>query len=365
MKIQQITTQDGIQIEPGNLVVLVGPNNVGKSQFLKDIHNRMINDRNTREVIIKQIEFERPSTFDELIYGLRKKSITGKDSVWILDGINSRLNGGDSISLSKNVEENYQEHPLPPLIEQVGKLRVAYLEPGSRLQIATLKASSNPDAAPNNLLQSLLVDRTNIESELQDIFKLTFGKEIMLDHSRMVELQFRVADEFDKKPEKIQDIIHFFSQYETLDQQGDGFKSFVGVVLSLLLSKRRIILLDEPEAFLHPTQARTLGRWVSQFSERADEQIFVATHNANFLSGLLSGSDQVDIFRLNRFGNDTQVHEITSDAISKITKSPILSSQPVHEAIFYEGVIVCEADTDRIFYQKVFSKEFEAQDTLF
>lgn len=42
--------------------------------------------------------------------------------------------------------------------------------------------------------------------------------------------------------------------YTMLQEQGDGFRSFVGIVLSILLSKDKIILIDEPEAFLHPTQ---------------------------------------------------------------------------------------------------------------
>ena len=53
-------------------------------------------------------------------------------------------------------------------------------------------------------------------------------------------------------------------QFQTLDEQGDGFRSYVGVVLSVLLSEGRTILLDEPEAFLHPMQARRLGAWLAE-----------------------------------------------------------------------------------------------------
>lgn len=155
------------------------------------------------------------------------------------------------------------------------------------------------------------------------------------------------------------------SQYNTLDRQGDGFRSFVGVVLSLLLSKGRIILLDEPEAFLHPAQARVLGGWVADHSDSVDTQIIIATHNANFLAGILSRKPDADIFRLNRIGDRTSYNHVPSEATERLVKSPILSSQRVMEAFFYKGVVVCEADSDRIIYQTVAAREFGNENILF
>ncbi|GAH72454.1 unnamed protein product, partial [marine sediment metagenome] len=56
---------------------------------------------------------------------------------------------------------------------------------------------------------------------------------------------------------------------------------------------------------------------------------------------------------------------ITSDATSKLAKSPLLSSQRVLEAIFYKGVVVCEADSDRCVYQTVAVRQFSNQNILF
>ena len=129
-----------------------------------------------------------------------------------------------------------------------------------------------------------------------------------------------------------------------LDTQGDGFRSFVGVVLSLLMSKGRIVLLDEPEAFLHPAQARQLGHWIAEHSKHSAEQVIVATHNSSFLSGILASDQAVNIFRLNRKGDRTTYTLIPSKATADLAKSPILSSQRVLESVFYKGVVVCEAD---------------------
>src|SRR3954452_10968168 len=44
-----------------------------------------------------------------------------------------------------------------------------------------------------------------------------------------------------------------------LEKEGDGMRSFVGILLHVLLSNDMISLVDAPEAFLHPPQARLIG----------------------------------------------------------------------------------------------------------
>jgi len=124
-------------------------------------------------------------------------------------------------------------------------------------------------------------------------------------------------------------------------------------------------LLDEPEAFLHPAQARYLGKWIADNSDKLSGQIIISTHNSNFLSGLLQSDKKVDIYRLNRNGNDTTFKLIPSDATENLAKSPMLSSQRVLEAIFHKAVIVCEADADRIVYQTVSTLHHNNQEILF
>lgn len=373
MNIAQITTKNKTTIKPSNLVVLVGPNNVGKSQFLKEIHNKIISQKNISPKIIEQIDFVKPPTFNDMIFGLRRTSKASEPNSIILDGITSTLMDGKQERLSTAHETNYEDHSIDAFLPTIGKFKAAYLDAERRLQIGTRRNVTNSETAPANLLQILMRNKTGAKKELECIFEQTFNYKIKLSFEP-ADICFRVAKKFEgEEPSDISDKIDYFSQYETLNDQGDGFKSFVGVTMSILLCNQRIILLDEPEAFLHSTQSRILGRWIAEKlnppegseSTRINEQIFIATHNANFLSGLLSGSDNVDIFRLNRIDDNTSITEVTSEAISELTKSPLLSSQSVHEAIFSEGVVVCEGDADRIFYQKVFLKEHSSENILF
>ena len=72
-----------------------------------------------------------------------------------------------------------------------------------------------------------------------------------------------------------------------LENQGDGIKSFLGLALTVLSTNVDLICVDEPEAFLHPAQARTLGRWLSRQATLRNIQILVATHDRDFVLGLL------------------------------------------------------------------------------
>lgn len=214
-------------------------------------------------------------------------------------------------------------------------------------------------------MQSLFLNKQE-ENILIEAFKDAFNMDIKLDYSELTTLCLRVAKNLPEIPDDPQQAYLITRNLNEIDSQGDGFKSFVGIILGLLFSKNRIILLDEPEAFLHPAQARFLGKWIIDHSDIFDGQLLICTHNSNFLSGVLSSDKKVDIYRLNRTDNITKYNLLPSDATDKLSKSPILSSQRVIEGIFHKGVVVCEADADRAVYQSVASIECNSnQEILF
>ena len=57
--------------------------------------------------------------------------------------------------------------------------------------------------------------------------------EIRLDYTGLRNLCFRVSDEFEEIPSDPRDAREIMSKYRKLDDQGHGFRSFVGVVLIL------------------------------------------------------------------------------------------------------------------------------------
>ena len=109
------------------------------------------------------------------------------------------------------------------------------------------------------------------------------------------------------------------------------------------------------EAFLHPPQALQLGEIISGLVEPS-QQIFIATHSADFLRGLLSSTRDAVIIHLDRVENITEANVLDSATLNQIITDPLLSSSRVLEGMFYKGVVATEADADAVFYQRLFQK---------
>lgn len=368
MKLAEITTKDGEVIELGKFTLLVGPNNVGKSQTLKDIHRKLLKGHKAETTLISSIKIDRPATFDELYEGLDIRIDQINIGHHIIDSVTSDFDPNSMIrvQLEQHRIQFEREKDLDYTYLGMSKFRVFYMDSESRLKIASKSTNYIPDeTSPKNLLQALYGSSGEFDEKLKDAFKSTVGMDIKLDYSSGLELRLAVSKEFEEIPEDPRTAYPIMKKYPSIELQGDGFRSFVAVILSLLLSKDKVVLLDEPEAFLHPEQARRLGKWISDHAEGFPCQILVATHNSNFLSGLLSGKQAADIYRLNRTNNTTKFNKITAESTQALSKSPILSSQRVLEGIFSQGVVVCESDTDRIIYNSVAVHEHKKQEILF
>ena len=368
MKIKTIHTTAGQSLPAEKFIVLVGPNNSGKSQTLKDIHTLMYSGPTERIVLVKSIDLEKPTHFNELLQGLKISKNPGRPRESMIMGIGARLIGNESlpINLSEKETEFDKASNANFILGNLSRFHITYLDVQNRLTIAQTSPAKNPhDKRTINPLDALYKDTSGAMDELKVIFRQAFNMDVEFDYSGLIEYCFRLADQVPKIPVDPKKAFPIMGTYGKLDVQGDGFKSFVAVVLSLLIAKSRITLIDEPGAFLHPPQARLLGRWIAEYSNTISAQLIAATHNSNILSGILSGSHNVQILRLNRTANTTTYHQMSPESTSKLAKSPLLSNQRILDAVFYTGVAVCEADADRCIYQIVSTKEFNNQNILF
>ncbi len=128
-------------------------------------------------------------------------------------------------------------------------------------------------------------------------------------------------------------------------------RSFAAISMHLFVSSvHSIVLLDEPEAFLHPPQAKLLGNLI--VSERSKEtQLFVSTHSPSVVLGLVSAKrENLKIVRLHRDGDINRVNLLDSAFVSSIAEDPLLRYTSLLDAIFHERAIVCEGDADSMFY---------------
>lgn len=159
-----------------------------------------------------------------------------------------------------------------------------------------------------------------LEQTLSDLAYEVFGEQLTLDRVNMdVRLRMGKVDvPIPLFSNPITEYAIAVAALPSLEEQGDGVKSFLGIALAVVTGNSQMLLIDEPEAFLHPGQARALGRWLGVQAKMRDIQVVVSTHNRDFVLGLLDGGDQSDvrIVRIVRNGNINRFHELPPTDIS-------------------------------------------------
>ncbi|MCC6588294.1 MAG: AAA family ATPase, partial [Bryobacterales bacterium] len=121
----------------------------------------------------------------------------------------------------------------------------------------------------------------------------------------------------------------------------------------LLAGDPNILLIDEPEAFLHPSLASKLGHEVARAALSADKRVFASTHSPQFVVGCIQSGAPINIIRLTYRGGVATARVLPSDEILELMRHPLLRSTGVLSGLFYEFVVVTESDADRAFYQEV------------
>lgn len=361
MRIEQIIFKEGESIPTSKLTVFVGPNSSGKTLVLREILKLGISDLNPPQILSKVVVKKIQNLDNELLTAARiaPKRVMNQSTDQVF-GIWYDLKTGLEFEWHvDNVREN------PPLLEHsqlptnIKAMQFAFLDGETRLAISNQVVSHNPQVeAPENILQALFVDESDAETTLSESIKNVFGVEVRLDYSGMNSLCLRIAPSFNSIEKDPRKAFVQFQNTAMLQSEGTGLRSYVASLLSILLFSSRIILLDEPELYLHPIHQRTLGLWIGNFAKTFDCQLFLSTHSPYLLSGLLSSYEDTTVVRLQRNKKETNVKTLAPSSILKLVTSPLLSSQRVSESLFQNGVILCEADSDRLIYQAVADKHF-------
>lgn len=153
-------------------------------------------------------------------------------------------------------------------------------------------------------------------------------------------------------------------QYPQIHNQGDGIRSFTGILLNLIIEHHKIFLIDEPESFLHPPQARIMGHTIgSLLSDK--QQAFISTHSPEILKGLLETCpNRIKIVRITRNDNTNHFSILNNDEFNLLWKDPLLRHSEIMSSIFHKNVVLCESDSDCRLYSIIDSYIKETK-TLF
>ena len=356
-RIKTLIFNDGTEYEvsPKDIVVFVGANNSGKSQSLKDINKAFINP--SLNIVVKRIEFEIDGT-DKFEQTLKTLSSFNKQ--------NGNYNGyGYSIHVS------FLGHLTTSSFggfDQLARFFVKQLDTRDRLSQCGPVGVIDRDEPKTHPLHYLVNDAV-LRKKINKCFYEAFGEHLQVERYggknnflRICDGVKRLAGTDVSLDDELDNATKTLDSYPKLHEQGDGMVSFTGVLLSLLIENYSVFLIDEPESFLHPPQARVLGTEIPELL--GNRQAFISTHSEHFLKGLLEvAQDRIKVVRISRDGNTNDFSFIKTEDIAKIWKDTLLRQSNVLQGLFYDAVVICESDSDCQFYSGIqtYLKEQEAK----
>lgn len=341
--IQSLTYNDGTKIEVGktDIVVFTGANNSGKSQVLRDIMHHFKSSDRPGSIIITKLHYNCDGDVSEL-----KNQFTYRDRRVY------EFNGVSFFNLSE-IDHCWRNDTK---LGQLTSLFVNHLTTEHRLNDSKDSDSFNSQyESPKNPIQALYIDDEKAKN-VSDLFHEAFGAHITLNMRGGSKIPIHVGNKLSHTAENDRvsnEYLDKLAKQPTLEKQGDGMRSFASILLNILTSKHSVTLIDEPEAFLHPPQARLLGKMLVK-KKPNDRQLIISTHSEDFLKGLLDAdSDNVKIVRINRVENVNNINILVNEQIKKLWKDPLLRYSNILSGLFHKKVVVCESDTDCRFYQAI------------
>lgn len=330
-----------------------GANNSGKSQLLKDLVEHAKEGNQARLVVLSSVAHSMTvGTAAEAEILLERQAVKQEPSTYPPQYILLPSgNGVDVNSFTQHLEFVSQNGAL-------GHLHEAFLRriPAGALSsyaAGELRTDWSPDQQKNWLLRVLYSDG-ELERELSDLVSSFFALPLFMD-KQVFPPRLRAGEIKVPAPAAnavTREYSRAVAEVPVLDEQGDGLRSFAGLALVVLALSPEVLLLDEPESFLHPGQARAIGRWLSSASRSRNIQVVVATHDKDFLIGLLDSGEAsaVDVLRVVRSSSGSELRTISSEKLDAYWADPVLKYSNALQGLFHERVVVCEGDADCRFY---------------
>jgi ABC-type cobalamin/Fe3+-siderophores transport system ATPase subunit len=341
------------------VTVFVGPNNSGKSKVLSEIENYCrTGQKNGAALLLDEIAFSGLSEdkAQQAIEHISQPPNPG-ESVQvdhILVGSRygrQQLRRNDLLSAVQNPSSN-----IPGFCQWFLTHNTLILDGRSRINLVNQQGAGDLQQAPQSSFQVLFRDDVK-RHEVRRIVSEAFGTYFVLDPTHLGNLRIRLSSRPPANDMEERGIhasaVQFHASAQLIDHASDGVKAFTGIVTEVMAGDPKVVLVDEPEAFLHPSLASKLGYEVSRAALSADKRVFVSTHSPTFVMGCIQSGAPVNIIRLTYRGGVATSRVLQSSDILELMRNPLLRSTGVLSGLFYEFVVVTESDADRAFYQEI------------
>lgn len=358
--IEKITFSDNSELtfETNQITVFVGPNNAGKSATLKEL-NTLTRQKNREGKVVKDFILRKVGTIDNLLEFVKEFSIEqySNNPQPFYSGYKFHLYGGAIEGHWKKKEDLSELQPV----------FINLLSTEERLTIAnppnSISLTKDAVSHPIHFMQK----DDSIEFKFSEYFHQAFNEELIVHRNAGNIVPLYIGKRPQPKPDEDRTSIGYLRELEKLPllhEQGDGMRSFVGVLLSVFISNYNLLLIDEPEAFLHPPQARLLGKMLAK-DLPTNRQLFLATHSGDFLKGLLEADvTNLKIVRIQRLGNINKISTLDNSDINDLWNDSLLRHSNILDGLFHSKVIICESDSDCRFYSSVLQHLYENESNI-
>ncbi|ENQ7718315.1 ATP-dependent nuclease [Bombella apis] len=371
LKVARLTFKAGsapgqlpLAIDCPNVTILVGPNNAGKSRTLREIHAKCANkeidsyqlldsielslpDRKGIAAMMKMFEIATPpgnTTVADHTYFQKPSVKLNEQQLLIHVHTGKWFEGWADDAFHESLRSNFVQ------------FFTILLDGRTRFDLTDPKATGSLEEKPQNHLWALFLDK-DARQKVRKFTQDAFAKFFVVDPTGMTQFRIRLSKRAPKTEAEEQALDSearaFHADADLLSDLGDGVKTSVGLVSAVMSLPDRILLIDEPEAFLHPTLSRRVGSVLAQTARERNATLVVATHSADFLLGCMQTAPELRIVRLTHDLGRATSRSIEPARVRELMSDPLLRSAHAMRGLFHRGVIVCEADADRAFYDEV------------
>lgn len=359
LKFGRVLGSPGENVVATPVTVFVGPNNSGKSRILAEIERYCRNGiKDAGALILEDVTFsgfgpvETASAVDRIRQPPNPSEAVNIDHILV----GSRY-GRQQVPLTALLQ--YVQEPsnnTPAFCQWFLTHNTLILDGRSRINLVNAQSAGDLQLPPQTSFQVLFQDDAK-RHEVRRMVAEAFGTYFVIDPTNLGQFRIRLSsrpprDDFEERGIHA-DALRFHAAAQLIDDASDGVKAFTGIVTEVLAGDPSVVLMDEPEAFLHPSLASKLGYEVSRAALSADKRIFVSTHSPWFVMGCIQSGAPVNIVRLTYRAGAATARVLPSAEILELMRHPLLRSTGVLSGLFYEFVVVTESDADRAFYQEV------------
>lgn len=359
--LKSITFNDDTQLmlNHNSIIIFTGANNSGKSQVLKDIEHCLDKSNQTATIVIKSFECDYHGTIDETTF-LSEHFFVNQQGLYQL------IESGNTFNRN-TLQQWWNDHALYNGLHMLFVKRLS-----TEIRLTSSNALIRYDQPEKHPIYKLNKNES-LAQKLSDYFRQAFDVDLIVNRNEMQTIPIHIGQAPDKTAFTIDRQDDYYNQVATLprlQEQGDGMRSFASILLDTFTSDYTITLIDEPEAFLHPPQARMLGKMLAKNNPN-NRQLLISTHSEDFLQGLLDAENEnVTVIRIDRVDNINKMSVLQNDEIKKLWGNPLLRYSNILSGLFHQKVVVCESDYDCLFYQAIMDAVYEhkreiAPDVLF